>query len=402
MKFALIMGRGREGCGVQKFTLEQYKWLLKNGHEAVVYASSDKSWTRKKSHDCPFIIDVKMAKPDQTDKMIAGCNASDVVIINSLPSLSHPEAAIDQFKRFLNEVTKPVVLIQHDHSSLSIKRNAAIDESIAKADVLFGHSSRNDFARLVESSTGGGGLADFFSDENTAKKILNFQPGMDFDAVRAKYWLSIDQTRPLENKWIGRTTSWKGYVQMFKFHNEFLRPGGFITTFEGIEKSPAYLGFRELSEFHGMIDKDINTVSFEKDQPAYVFGPYVNESMLYRMAATGFGYQLSLLDERFIERSIEYTHCELAAVGVVPVFRKAYGERCTHRKYGDKLINCKNTGTIWLDDNDMQPAYDLLYKLSRDPVMRDEYREQAFEFYKQHQDASYTFDEMMKLIKENL
>lgn len=402
MKFALIMARGREGCGVQKFTLEQYKWLVKNGHEVVVFASSDKSWTRKKAHDCPFIVDIKMAKPDQTNKMIAGCNESDVVIINSLPSQSHPEAAIVQFKRFLDEVTKPIVLVQHDHSSLSIKRNAAINESIAKADVLFGHSSRNDFSRLVESSTGVGGLTDFFGEANVGKKILNFQPGMDFDSIRAKYWKPIDQTDPQMNKWIGRTTSWKGYVQMFKFHNEFLRPNGFITTFEGIEKSPAYLGFRELSEFNGMIDKDINTVTLEKDQPAYVFGPFVNEQMLHRMSHVGFGYQLSLLDERFIERSIEYTHCEVACTGVVPVFRKAYGERCTHRKYGDKLIDCKNTGTIWLDDNDMQPAFDLLYKLSKDPVMRNEYREQAFEFYKDHQDSEHTFEEMMKLIKANL
>lgn len=34
--------------------------------------------------------------------------------------------------------------------------------------------------------------------------------------------------------------------------------------------------------------------------------------------------------------------------------------------------------------------------------MRDEYRNMAFEFYKQHQDSQYTFDEMMKKIKENL
>lgn len=402
MKIAIVMGRGIEGCGVTKFTVEQTKWLEKNGYEYTVYSSKDKSWTRKNAHDVSHVVQLKFAKKEETDKMIAGCNAADVVIINSLPSQSHPDAAIEQFKRFLNEVTKPVVLVQHDHSSLSIKRNAAIDESIGKASVLFGHSGRNDFARLVESSTGVGGLTDFFGEENAGKKILNFQPGMDFDSVRAKYWLPIEQTRPLENKWIGRTTSWKGYVQMFKFHNEFLRPGGFVTTFEGIEKSPAYLGFRTLSEFNGMIDQDINTVTLEKDQPAYVFGPYVNESMLYRMAATGFGYQLSLLDERFIERSIEYTHCELAAVGTVPVFRKAYGERCTHRKFGDKLINCKDTGTIWLDDNDMQPAYDLLYKLAKDPVMRDEYREQAFEFYKDHQDSKHTFEEMMKLIKDNL
>jgi len=401
MKIAIIMGRGIEGCGVTKFTVEQTKWFANNGHDFTVYSSKDKSWTRKNAHDVSHVVQLKFAKPEEMQKMIDGANASDVVIINSLPSAGHPENSIIQFKRFLNEVTKPVVLVQHDHSSLSIKRNAAIDESIAKADILFGHSRNNDFARLVESSTGGGALTDFFEEDNS-KKILNFQPGMDFDSVRAKYWKPIDETAPIYHKWIGRTTSWKGYVQMFKFHNEFLRPNGYITTFEGIEKSPAYLGFRELSEFHGMIDQDINTVHLKSNEPVYVFGPFINDQMLERMSKSGFGYQLSLLNERFIERSIEYTHCEVACTGVVPVFRKSYGERCTHRKYGDKLINCKDTGTIWLDDDDMQPALDLVNKLSKDSVMRNEYREQAFEFYKSHQDSQYVFEEMMNQIKQNL
>lgn len=401
MKVAIIMGRGIEGCGVTKFTVEQTKWMSKNGHQYTVYSSKDKSWTRKNAHDVSNVVQLKLASPEETNKMIAGCNEADVVIINSLPSLSHPEKAIDEFKRALNKITKPIVLIQHDHSALSIKRNACLEESVKKAKVIFGHSGKNDFAKYVSEVTGGGGLAGFFN-EDESKTILNFQPGMDFDSVRKKYWLDIDQTRPLEHKWIGRTTSWKGYVQMFKFHNEFLRPNGHVTTFEGIEKSPAYLGFRELSEFHGMIDKDINTIALEKDQPAYVFGPYINEQMLYRMASIGFGYQLSILNERFIERSIEYTHCEVACVGVVPVFRKLYGERCTHRKFGDKLINCKDSGTVWLDDNDMQPAFDLINRLSADKVMRNEYREMAFEFYKSHQDSQYTFDEMMKKIESSL
>ena len=402
MKIAIIMGRGIEGCGVTKFTVEQTKWLAKNGYDFTVYSSKDKSWTRKNAHDVSNVVQLKLAKPEETQRMIDGCNEADVVIINSLPSIGHPEQCIAQFKRFLDEVNKPIVLVQHDHSSLSIKRNACINESIAKARVLFGHSSRNDFSRLVESSTGGGGLADFFSDDSEPKKILNFQPGLDFDSIRAKYWKPIEQTHSDMNKWIGRTTSWKGYVQMFKFHNEFLRPNNYITTFEGIEKSPAYLAFRELSEFHGHIADDINKIPLAYDQPAYVFGPFINHEMLERMSTCGFGYQLSVLDERFIERSIEYTHCEVVCTGVVPVFRKSYGERCTHRKFGDKLIDCKDNGTIWLDDNNMQPAFELLNKLAKDPVMRNEYREQAFEFYKLHQDSQYTFDEMMNTIKENL
>ena len=401
MKIAIIMGRGIEGCGVTKFTVEQTKWLSKNGHDHVVFSSKDKSWTRKNAHDVSNVVQLKFSKPEEMNKLIEGCNKADVVIINSLPSLSHPEECIRQFNRALEEITKPIVLIQHDHSALSIKRNACIEEAVKRANVIFGHSRANDFAKYVSEVTGGGGLAGFFGDDDS-KTILNFQPGLDFDSVRSKFWLDIDQTKPYMHKWIGRTTSWKGYVQMFKFHNEYLRPNGYITTFEGIEKSPAYLDFRKLSEFHGMIDKEINTVNLEKDQPAYVFGPFINDQMLYRMSACGFGYQLSVLDERFIERSIEYTHCEVVCAGVVPVFRKAYGERCTHRKFGDKLINCKDSGTIWLDDSNMQPALDVVNKLAKDKVMRNEYREMAFEFYKQHQDSQYTFAEMQKQIESNI
>ena len=35
MKVAIIMGRGIEGCGVTKFTVEQTKWLKKNGYDYV-------------------------------------------------------------------------------------------------------------------------------------------------------------------------------------------------------------------------------------------------------------------------------------------------------------------------------------------------------------------------------
>lgn len=400
-KIAIVMGRGIEGCGVTKFTIEQTKWLKGKGYNFTVYASKDKSWTRKNSHDISNIVQLKLSNPDETQKMIDECNASDVVIINSLPSLSHPEKCIQQFKRFLESVYTPIVLIQHDHASSSIKRNACVEEAISKSKVIFGHSSDNDFARMVKTSTGGGGLGGFFGDD-VSKTILNFQPGMDFDSIRSKYWKPIEQTNNITNKWIGRTTSWKGYVQMFQFHNEYLRKNGYITTLEGIEKSPAYIAFKELSEFHAHVTDDINEVALYTNEPAYVFGPFINDEMLERMSRSAFGYQLSTLDKRFIERSIEYTHCEIACVGVVPVFRKTYGERCIHRKYGDSLISCKDNGTIWLDDNDMSSSFELLDKLSKDDTMRDEYREQAFEFYNSHQDSRYTFDEMMEKIENNI
>ena len=46
-----------------------------------------------------------------------------------------------------------VVLVQHDHSIISIKRNAEILRAINRADLIFAHSPRSDFANYVLEHT---------------------------------------------------------------------------------------------------------------------------------------------------------------------------------------------------------------------------------------------------------
>lgn len=406
-KIAIVLGRGIEGCGVTKFSLEQSAWLCKNGYICRIYASKDKLWNRRNAHQIENLTILKFSNDQEMAKMIQECNDSDLIIINSLPSIGHPEKCIQAFKSALERFSKPVVLIQHDHLNHSLRRNALLEESTNKADVLFALSRTNDYSEFVKKLTSAESESslDAFLEGGTTitptqkKNIMPFQPGLSFDEIRKRYWLPIEAQDPLQNKWIGRTTSWKGYDLMFKFHNQHLRAGGYITTFEGIEKSPAYMDFRTLSEFHPMITSDPDLIKTEPNQPAYVFGPYNNERMLHRLAKCGFGYQLSRLGARFVESAIEYTHCETVCSGVVPVFRKQFGDNCTHRLIGDKLTACKNSGTIWLDDNDMQPAYNLLDKLARDSIMRNEYREMAYAFYKDHQDSAYVFQDLFRKIQ---
>jgi hypothetical protein len=396
MKVALVVGRGFEGHGVTKFTVEQIKWLEKNNYEFEVYASKDKTWGHRNAHaGIERTVFIKFAKEEETNKLIEACNKADIVFLNSIPSKSHSDDTKNQFKRFLSELKKPVALVLHEHTRFSIKSLATVEESIDRADIIFTHSPNNDYVTVIQNGIKSGAIKNW-----NQNKIVNFQPGADYDAIRAQYWRPIEETNPLINKWIGRTSSYKGYLQMFKFHNEFLRPNGYITTFEGIDRGPAFLNFREQSEFHCMTNVDIDGVELQTNQPAYAFGPFKNDAMMRRMARSGFGYQLSKLDERHVVRSLEYAHNDVACAGVIPVFRKFYGERCTHRKFGDKLINCKDNGTIWLDDKDMQPAFELLDKLAKDSVLRDEWREKAFEFYKLHQDSRYTFEEMMQHVKD--
>ena len=405
---SIIMARGIEGCGVTKYTVEQVKWLKNHGYNTKVHAAKDKSYSRKYAHNLGEVNHFKFANSDLMDSMIESCNNSDLIVINSLPSKDTGRGAgsgsdaVRNWIRALASFNKPVVLIQHDHTIYSIKRNAALDEAVNAADIVFAHARTNDFSNYVRQMANGEGTLSSFFGEVESKQIFNFQPGIDFESNRKVYWKDIEEQDPKHHKWIGRCTSWKGYKQMFEWHNNYLKPAGYLTTFEGIEKSPAFLGFKELSDFENCIDKKPEEVEFKYGNDAYVFGPYVNDELLHRMSRVGFGYQLSILDQKYIEKSIEYTHCELATAGVVPVFRKEYGERCIHRVTGDPLIHSKGNNTVWLNSENMPEQIELIHKLTNDNVMRNEWREGAYEFYKQHQDSEYVFDDMMKTIKDHL
>ena len=398
MKISFLMGRGIEGCGVTKFTLEQNDWFNRNGHTSTIFAPKDKNWTRKTSHEVAGVVCTKWAKDEEADKVIAACNESDFIIITSLPSVGHPEGCISNFKKILASLDKPVVFIQLDHKMMSIKRNAALDEAIDASDVMFSLSRYNDFCKYVKQRQGGA----FGALEGIKQtQIFAYQVGFRFDENKAIFWKDIKEQDVKHHKWIGRTTSWKGYDQMFKFHNNFLRGNGCLTTFEGIEKSPAFLGFKDLSEFIECVGQDPETYDLSNGYGnlAHVFGPYNNEQLLHRLSKCGFGYQLSLLDQPYIENALEYTHCEIVATGVIPVFRAGWGRRAKHRVTQVPLIDCKDTGTIWLDDDDMAPALEQIKMLEKDEGMREEWRNMAFEFYREHQDAEHIFVDMWNKMK---
>jgi hypothetical protein len=402
-----LLGRGVEGCGVTKFTVEMGKYLKKRGINNPVVALKDKTWSRKDSHQVEHLVQFKFAKDDQFKHAMDIIDQADVVIVNSLPSLqvkktakAHDVKAVENFMRCIEECKAPLIMIQHDHNRLSLRRNAGTNELINKARVLFAHSKTGDFAKQVSEATGTDGLAALL---NETKEIKTFQPAFDFDDHSQRYWKLIEEQDPKLCRWIGRTTFWKGFVPMFDFHNNYLRRGGFCTVLEGIEKSPAFLDFKTKSVFHNLIGQDPDQTPLKKyyGDDAVVFSVFNNHAMLKRMAKTGFGFQLSLLDPKFIDRSIEYTHCEIPAVGAVPVFRKEFGDACTHRVTGNRLTADPNSGTIWLPTNaaEMNTAFETVLRLSKDSVERDEWRHKALEYYKSHQDLDGVFDDMFKDIE---
>lgn len=411
----ILLARGVEGCGVTKHTVELCKWLEKNKYTYTVVASKDKAWSRKKCHDVKNLQEYKFSKQSDIDLIINRCNNSDLIILNSLPSKSndrgkgHGEECVVGYKRILESVDTPFILIQHDHITHSIKRNEALKESIDKAKVIFAHSDTGDFATIVNedhSTNTVASLMNFFEEEK--KPFYTFQPGMMFDELRERYWQPIEEQDPKSHKWIGRTTSWKGYNLMIDFHNKFLMPNRYLTTLEGIERSPAFIDFKAkhtdkfINYVVGTTDPDTIDLTKHYGDYAVCFSLYNNDKMLRRASKTAFCYQLSILAPKYIKHSIEYTHCELAAIGTVPIFRKEYGDACIHRVQGIPLSECHDSGTIWLTESNMEDCLATINKLSDDDVMRDEYRHMAYRFYKEHQDSSYVFTDMMMKIQKHV
>jgi hypothetical protein len=84
------------------------------------------------------------------------------------------------------------------------------------------------------------------------------------------------------------------------------------------------------------------------------------------------------------------------------VFRKEYGDIAHHRVTGDPLSQSKDNFTVWLSKDNMEETINTIRKLSADSVLRNEWREGAYAFYKAHQDSEYVFEDLMKQVKDNL
>jgi len=401
MKVGILLGRGIEGCGVTKMAIEQAKWYNKNGHEAIIIANRDKSWPRKKTHDFSNITvyHEKFKDPKNTETIKEMIKKLDLLYIDSVPSVKHPVEGIDLFRELVTQQDTPTVFVQLDHNVMSIRRNACMQEAVDNAKAIFAFGVKNDFVTFLEKKA-------VKENKTFNREILTYAVPFPFDEARKKYWKDIKEQDVKHHKWIGRCTSWKGQDVLFKFHDTFLKSAGCLTTLEGIERGPAFLSFRELYNYedhtknkHGIESVDLKQYYGKK---ANVFGIFKQTEMLERMSKVGFGYQLSILKPRYITNQIEYTHCEVVAAGAIPIFRKGWGDLAKHRVTGIPLSQCKDTGTIWLDETNFAQSFSTIQKLTKDPVMREEWREKAFEFYKYHQDSDYIVKDMHQKITSRM
>ena len=218
---------------------------------------------------------------------------------------------------------------------------------------------------------------------------------MNIKAIRDKYWKDFSAIDFDIHRWIGRTTTWKGYFLMFDFHESHLRPAGKTTILEGLERSPAFINIKERYEIDYC--RHYHQVKTGPGLNPQVLDRYVNSEMLERMSQSGFGYQLSRLPDKFLERSLEYTHLELGACGTIPVFHKATGDALKFRVDG-KPLTSHDSGILWLNDENKNEVFERMKHLSSDRKLYDKERNKAYEFLVEHQDSEHCFKEQFELM----
>jgi len=404
MKIGVILGRGVEGVGLTKNVVE----LQRLYPHVEVYATIDKLWQRMNSMDLKvnyfrgtdWDTISKPAKkfPDlmTCTQVIDKLNQLDMCLVYSVPSLSHPEDCVDNFVKMMDEIKVRKSLIQVDHKIHSINRNAKLKEICERMDVLMCHYVENPFGKWVEKN-------------NIKVPLTNMGVGFNFNK---DYWKPIEDQDPRICRWVGRTAMWKGPDIMIDIHNDYLKQMNFITVLEGLEASINYPAVLYKDPKNKTNRRDVVNY-FRQEKPydnnprdpvygaevrntgAYLYGAYNHHDMMERMSLGGFGSDLMYFKENIYGDNVEYCHTDSFAAGVIPLFHKHFCDNVVHRKQGKPISQCENTGTLAIDYSNADITTSVMEKLCNDNVMRDEWRNMMFEFWKEHCDGKVVYDDII-------
>lgn len=394
-KIYILMGRGVEGCGVTR-SVNEFRNYYKN---MKVIATSDRDWARAGNDDYGF-SEFSAMTWEECQKVVDEVNSNaDYIIIYSVPSVKHPVECQDNFVKLVKAINVKKGMVHCDHSYKALHDNANLEEILKNVDLVMHHSET-------------GVLKKFMDKVGIKTPFTTMGVGFNYDLSRAKYWKPIEQQDSKRIRWIGRTAIWKGPNLLIDFHEKELRSRDYITVLEGLEASMQSVlilfedGFTKkvkkdvIQRFRGKkVEREFTYGEETPGNPAYLYPPYINAECMERLSLGAFGSDLYFLAAEKYGNNIENCHAEPVAVGTVPIFHKHFGDNVIHRVTGDSCTASTTSGTIWLDSSNYVETRELIEKLSKDLVMRDEWREMAFEFWKQHSDTQVIYDELVDKVK---
>ena len=444
----LLMGRGIEGTGNTRITIELEEYLKSAGFNAWTVAASDKDWGRIKSQENDIILHKFADGPYMPEE---GVPMPDVVLITSVPAKEklsskvmedHKDDVFSLYENFTKTLEDlkyqgaKIVYLQVDHKIHSINRNYYVYEDYTKRffpiiDRIISHNLKNDFFTKF-----------------IAKKIspLNIE-GIHYD-VKEQLLISCDfdaESNLITKRdkipglcyFIGRSARWKGWREFRDFHFNYLKDNGFISIIEGIETSinakqdlydevngklthakdtnivlliylkdekNVYDDLKELQNSahrYEIAEKLVDNIKADatpyKNKPIFVCGPYNRREALNRVSQSKFGMFFTFIGEDY-SGPIENTFLEIVASGTIPVIRKELYE--TAQFNGDKLSNYNpaDIGILVYDEENPKVCLDSMRVLDYSDEMYNKYLNRVVSFCKANFDRSVILKRVADLL----
>lgn len=354
MKILNLLSDGTDGYGVTTVALGLSLYLESLGHEVQTIAPSNGQAINTVSSLTSF--DISEIYFDSTIDLSA-----DILVIHCLPRNTVSEEFTEGFKRLIDNCQR-CVLYFHNHTRMSLTKTSKWFSLFDRADVIFSLSDEGVIREAVDTVAPG-------------KLVYDFQPGVNMD-MRFFYWRDIEK-QTNHHRYVGRCNSWKGTTDVIDY---FARKEYDLMTLDGITNG--------ITSYYTLKNqKHLFTKQRVLGKPM-IRGAYDRSTLFKELGYSTFGYQLSSLPEKQVQRALECTHLEIVMCGVIPVF-KDYGVR--HRVSGKLLSehSFEESGTIWFNE----PDIDDKIKMLEDPALRDTYRNAAYEFYREHQHSEFVFAE---------
>lgn len=422
-RIVLINGRGNEGCGATRHAIEYKKFFEENNIACDVYCSTDRDFNRGFSQieDTLGWINFQFANNELCEKYVNEIleNKPDLVIYIGLPAKQKSVAkgndkiVVDNFYDYFVDMICGKITTMYlctDHSIHSIIRNARWEELASKVDMWGVHGLNNDFVRKA--------LKEGIKHKPTLLTPATF----NFDEVKSQFWKNVEDKTDKTYGFIGRSAHWKGPELVYKIHENGLRKAGFITTLEGMELSIGALGlfFNNSNRNDGvrtdMLDctnpkkskYTLDNVHTASNEPAILFGPYKRVDALNRISLKKFGSNLFNLHERQYGIIMECAHCEIICSGTIPIFHRHHGANTinvlTNKPHYDVNLslfdNLRNTGTIWVDDTNIDEVVNLMLQIDNDNMLYDQIRNIAYDYWKGCYDRSVIFNKLLKDVSD--
>ncbi len=373
----MVLGKGLDGCGVQRGAIEMMLWAKRHGHKYDIFYVDERGFARGYKHGK---LDFKRMKvPDFRTHADNIDKNYDVVVLNSYPSAKHTHACVHGFYHdFVKRINRPVIVgMMHEITKQMIDRIPMLFLILNRCDVVRCFSEKTWFANEFKK---------YFPRKRVERfRIWTSLP--ELDALRLKH---ADRPRLKRLLYMGRWTTMKDPRRCLELAPilERLDPE-FDVRLIGIEKSVGAkfdVIVHPRCEYYKYPTPDKLALTPQPGK-SLAYGPYAYDVGLDQMTQSMFGasfYQLPKSPENYGDR-MEYTQIEMISVGSIPVFDKNFGEN-NYTPDGKRFID-EWALAVWSDKYDLEWTAAVLHSLSLDPAMQKQYRDSSYEFVRQNFNA---------------